>query len=118
MMYCPAHGHTLPCPQCAENLLRVGPPWCCEKGEAANVQVCPDCADAHNALGAQSLPDCPACSGSGEREVFVRSGGSMPENAGDGYNEIVNCPDCNGSGNAGVAAGGKTGDGTSNGDTK
>lgn len=44
MMYCPAHGEVLPCRQCLSNLqTKSGPPWCCEKGEAANVKVCPEC---------------------------------------------------------------------------
>jgi hypothetical protein len=46
MMYCPAHSDELPCPQCLSNLqARTGPPWCCEKGQAANVKVCPECAE-------------------------------------------------------------------------
>jgi len=43
-------------------------------------------------------PLCRSCDGSGEREVFVQSGGSMPENAADGYDETVPCPDCRGTG--------------------
>jgi hypothetical protein len=49
-------------------------------------------------------PLCGSCDGSGEREVFVRSGGMLPENAGDGHDETVNCPDCNGSGFAAPSA--------------
>lgn len=41
---------------------------------------------------------CIACGGSGEREVFVQSGGQMPWDAGSGHNEAIDCPKCNGTG--------------------
>jgi hypothetical protein len=46
--------HWMPKPEHPAAGAPVGPPWCCEKGEAQNAKVCPDCADAHGALGAQT----------------------------------------------------------------
>lgn len=41
---------------CNEFAAPAGPPWCCEKGEALNTPVCPECDETSSAYSAAAAP--------------------------------------------------------------